>query len=75
MSVAVRVACVWVTVVAIVYVTAAVGPRRPNDNDSGDGLGVNSVVEGLATCGTALLQELHTITDLVLGINNQSKYF
>ena len=72
-----RLLCVWVTVMALVYVTAAVGPRLPNNNDIN---GVNSRDDyvagqlGLATCSAALLQELYTITDLVLSIN-QSKYF
>ncbi|XP_045134075.1 microfibril-associated glycoprotein 4-like [Portunus trituberculatus] len=75
MCVDVRLLCAWVTVMAVIYVTAAVGPRRPSNND------INSVDSredylagqpGLATCGAALLQELYTITDLVLSISNQT---
>ncbi|KAK8402726.1 hypothetical protein O3P69_000818 [Scylla paramamosain] len=75
MCVDVRLVCVWVTVMAVVYVTAAVGPRRPNNNDIDSVNDRNDYLTeelGLATFGPALLQELHTITDLVLSINKQT---
>uniref|UniRef100_A0A0P4WFM9 Fibrinogen C-terminal domain-containing protein n=1 Tax=Scylla olivacea TaxID=85551 RepID=A0A0P4WFM9_SCYOL len=75
MCVDVRLVCVWVTVMAVVYVTAAVGPRRPNNNDTNSVNDRNDYLTGelgLATFVPALLQELHTITDLVLSINKQT---
>ncbi|KAG0721058.1 Fibrinogen C domain-containing protein 1 [Chionoecetes opilio] len=56
--------------VVVVRVTAAVGPRQPEDGPSDGSVGGGGDT-ALAACGAALLKELYTITNLVLDIKTQ----